>query len=338
MDSQSVPRLFVTRFSPTSSSVVHSVIPVIVTPLTHTHTCFSLPHPPHRLGHDMRSYDWTNVIGEQATTGLAVIAGVTAVTVASIFWLTRRSQAKLLLDPEAKYEVTLTQKDQLSPDTRRLRFELPSPSHVLGLPVGQHIYLSAQINGTLVVRPYTPVTSDEDRGHLDLVVKVYFANVHPKFPTGGKMSQYLEHMSVVTRYQKVGMMAGGTGITPMLQLMEAVCRDPSDQTHCSLLFANQTEQDILCRERLEELQRLLNLEANHPECQSFAARIKDRAPDPLFDPLTYKHFDDLSYIPTTILACEMDCLVDHSVAIAKACSMTLDVSWGSRIKYACVAA
>jgi cytochrome-b5 reductase len=318
----------------------------------------------------MRSYDWTNVIGEQATTGLAVIAGVTAVTVASIFWLTRRSQAKLLLDPETKYEVTLTQKDQLSPDTRRLRFELPSPSHVLGLPVGQHIYLSAQINGTLVVRPYTPVTSDEDRGHLDLVVKVYFANVHPKFPTGGKMSQYLEHMSlgdkmlvrgpsgrleykgdgrfairktksspaVVTRYQKVGMMAGGTGITPMLQLMEAVCRDPSDQTHCSLLFANQTEQDILCRERLEELQRLLNLEANHPECQSFAARIKDRASEPLFDPLTYKHFDDLSDIPITILACEMDCLVDHSVAIAKACSMTLDVSWGSRIKYACVAA
>merc|ERR1712130_887859 len=62
------------------------------------------------------------------------------------------------------------------------RFELPSPTHCLGLPIGQHIYLSARINGSLVVRPYTPTSSDEDLGHMDLVIKVYHANVHPKFP------------------------------------------------------------------------------------------------------------------------------------------------------------
>lgn len=37
---------------------------------------------------------------------------------------------------------------------------------------GQHIYLSARINGNLVVRPYTPVSSDDDKGFVDLVVKV----------------------------------------------------------------------------------------------------------------------------------------------------------------------
>ena len=31
---------------------------------------------------------------------------------------------------------------------------------------------------------------------MDLVVKVYFKNVHPKFPDGGKMSQYLENMNI----------------------------------------------------------------------------------------------------------------------------------------------
>lgn len=41
-----------------------------------------------------------------------------------------------------------------------------------GLPIGQHIYLSARIDGQLVVRPYTPVSSDEDKGFMDLVVKV----------------------------------------------------------------------------------------------------------------------------------------------------------------------
>ena len=41
-----------------------------------------------------------------------------------------------------------------------------------GLPVGQHIYLSARVDGQLVVRPYTPVSSDEDKSYMDLVIKV----------------------------------------------------------------------------------------------------------------------------------------------------------------------
>lgn len=48
---------------------------------------------------------------------------------------------------------------------------------------GQHIYLSAKIDGKLVVRPYTPVSSDDDKGFVDLVVKVKArgaASVHTK--------------------------------------------------------------------------------------------------------------------------------------------------------------
>lgn len=55
---------------------------------------------------------------------------------------------------------------------RKFVFELPSKAHILGLPVGKHVFLSANIDGKLVVRPYTPVTSDDDKGHMDLVIKV----------------------------------------------------------------------------------------------------------------------------------------------------------------------
>lgn len=34
------------------------------------------------------------------------------------------------------------------------------------------MYLSAKVNGSLVVRAYTPVSSDEDQGYVDLAVKV----------------------------------------------------------------------------------------------------------------------------------------------------------------------
>ena len=49
--------------------------------------------------------------------------------------------------------------------------------------------------------------------------------------------------------------SGGTGITPMLQVIRAIQRDPSDHTEVWLLFANQTEEDILLRSELEALPR-----------------------------------------------------------------------------------
>lgn len=64
------------------------------------------------------------------------------------------------------------------------------------MPIGQHIHLSAKISDDLVIRSYTPVSSDEDEGHVDLVIKVYFKNVHPKFPDGGKMSQHLDSLKI----------------------------------------------------------------------------------------------------------------------------------------------
>ena len=43
----------------------------------------------------------------------------------------------------------------------------------------------------------------------------------------------------------VGMLAGGTGITPMYQIVQEALRDTSDKTKFSLIFANQTLEDIL---------------------------------------------------------------------------------------------
>jgi len=37
---------------------------------------------------------------------------------------------------------------------------------------GQHVFLSARVNGELVIRAFTPVSSDDDEGFMDLVVKV----------------------------------------------------------------------------------------------------------------------------------------------------------------------
>ena len=103
-------------------------------------------------------------------TGVGVVA-VSAIIVKIILDNRKKVKKITLLNPNEKYPLKLSEKIELSHDTRLFRFALPSEEHCLGLPIGQHIYLSARVNGSLVVRPYTPTSSDEDLGHMDLVVK-----------------------------------------------------------------------------------------------------------------------------------------------------------------------
>ena len=46
------------------------------------------------------------------------------------------------------------------------------------------------------MRAYTPISSNDDLGRLDLLVKVYFAGHNPSHPPGGKMSQYLDSVKI----------------------------------------------------------------------------------------------------------------------------------------------
>lgn len=52
------------------------------------------------------------------------------------------------------------------------RFALPRKDASLGLPIGQHVSVMAEINGKQISRSYTPTTSDDDLGHFDLLIKV----------------------------------------------------------------------------------------------------------------------------------------------------------------------
>ena len=52
------------------------------------------------------------------------------------------------------------------------------------------------------------------------------------------------------------MLAGGTGVTPMYQVANAILKNPADKTKITLLFANVSADDILIEEELTNLQAL----------------------------------------------------------------------------------
>lgn len=51
----------------------------------------------------------------------------------------------------------------------------------------------------------------------------------------------------------LGMIAGGTGITPMLQIIRAALKNPQDRTKLSLIYANVNPEDILLKKELDLL-------------------------------------------------------------------------------------
>lgn len=183
------------------------------------------------------------------------------------------------LNPKEWIAVKLIENVKISNDTRLLRFALPTPQHKLGLPVGHHMLVQAPDERKMVVRAYTPVSSDENRGEFTLCVKVYFGGLNRKFPFGGKLSQYMNVMNIGDelkvkgpfgrlsytgrgrfmlskenrRVNRLGFICGGTGITPAFQVMKAICKDENDTTEVMLLYANRTPSDILMREELEKM-------------------------------------------------------------------------------------
>mmetsp|Transcript_29837 Transcript_29837/g.43981 ORF Transcript_29837/g.43981 Transcript_29837/m.43981 type:complete len:932 (+) Transcript_29837:87-2882(+) len=203
------------------------------------------------------------------------------------------------LNKKKKMAFALVEREEITHNVRRLRFALQSPEHVLGLPVGQHMFVSAKIDGALCMRAYTPLTGDEVQGYFDLLIKVYYANEHPKFPEGGKMSQHLNSLTIGQTIDVRGplghidykgkglfdidgkeiqcrdilMMAGGTGITPMWQVMSAVLRDEADSTKLNLIFANNTEDDILLQEELNDM------DSENEQCQVYHTIATPKNPE-----------------------------------------------------------
>ncbi|TFL06684.1 NADH-cytochrome b5 reductase 1 [Pterulicium gracile] len=194
-----------------------------------------------------------------------IVAAAVAVLTAFVLWrITSGSkQAKKetpVLNPHEYQDFPLVEKIVVSHNTAIYRFSLPKPTDVLGLPIGQHIAICAEINGKLISRNYTPTSSDDQRGYFDLLVKTYdqgniskllsLLKVGDTIKVKGPRGQF-NYTPNLSRH--LGMIAGGTGLTPMLQIIHAIFKNPEDKTKVSLIYANVTHDDILLKHELDEL-------------------------------------------------------------------------------------
>jgi cytochrome-b5 reductase len=190
-------------------------------------------------------------------------------------------EAPVALNAKKWFAFPLESREDINHNTRRLRFRLPVED--LGLPVGMHIFLRGKVNGKPVMRAYTPAGFGPF--YVEFVIKVYFP-LPPKFPEGGILTQHMNKLKIgdtlefkgplghldfdcsgttlprdtLSTFKKdgmpggsfkhLGLIAGGSGITPCLQVATELLKLDRDFT-ISLLYANQTPEDILCQEELD---------------------------------------------------------------------------------------
>ncbi len=173
--------------------------------------------------------------------------------------------------------VELVDRVKVSPSSSVLRFQLPDSTRPLQLSTCACILARAEIpNKTsksvmeAVIRPYTPISTNALVGYMDLLVKNY--------PTTGTMSKFLHEVEIGStsisfkhipfnvkiqapfQQKHIIMLAGGTGITPMIQALHSILgmdddsllqqRIPNEQK-VTLLYGSQHSQDILTQPLLD---------------------------------------------------------------------------------------
>merc|ERR1719401_1926997 len=160
----------------------------------------------------------------------------------------------------------LLSKTEISHDTRIFTFGLEA-SKPLGLSTCACLLMKGvdgpvDAEGKPVIRPYTPVSTNAMSGKFELMVKVY---------PDGKMSQYLDNLNVGQYMQfkhvggnvkiqypfnkkEIGMIVGGTGITPMIQALHCVLGTKDDTSKVAMLYGSKTSDEILAKETLDAWQ------------------------------------------------------------------------------------
>lgn len=158
-------------------------------------------------------------------------------------------------------DLKLTNIKPVSHDTSIYTFAFPESNQTSGLITASAIltkYVTPK--GSNVVRPYTPITDVNDKGKFELLVKTY---------ENGKMSKHIKELNVndtlafkgpilkwkwtPNEFKEIGLIGGGTGITPLYQVIHEVLKNDSDRTKITLLYGSKSVEDTLLKSELDKL-------------------------------------------------------------------------------------
>ncbi|KAH8316273.1 hypothetical protein KR067_003896 [Drosophila pandora] len=206
-------------------------------------------------------------------------------------WTTYGSHTSSKLDSptleEESYEYEVTRTKEFNHDSFELSLQSNQREVLMVLPVGYHVSLEAPLDGKVVQRSYTPVESSllgleaNPPEGLHFLVKRY---------PNGPMSSHLHQLSVGSRIQltpprggfqlseltghrNILLLAAGSGLTPILSLLQPILKRNTNRIESlQLFYFNKTKEDIWLKEKLEEL----HLQDERFSCTHFLSQAEDQ--------------------------------------------------------------
>lgn len=199
----------------------------------------------------------------------------------------RYSGPKVYNEPSKTFKggdewVDLKLKDlwNISPNTKHYVFELNSPDDLSGL-VSASCLMAKYVTpkGSNVVRPYTPVSDVDQKGTIEFVIKTYPEGKFSKHAYDLKPNDTVSFKGPIVKwkwepnqFKHISLIGGGSGITPLYQLLHEITKNPDDKTKVNLYYGSLTEEDILLRKELDKIA------AEHKD-QVSVHYFLDKAPD-----------------------------------------------------------
>mmetsp|Transcript_64492 Transcript_64492/g.104365 ORF Transcript_64492/g.104365 Transcript_64492/m.104365 type:complete len:312 (-) Transcript_64492:1249-2184(-) len=180
---------------------------------------------------------------------------------ATALWTERAYMAAappVALSPSEFKKFKCVNVERVTSNTNKYVFELPDGG-VPGLTVASVLVCKVNIDGKDEIRPYTPVSGDETPGRMELVVKVYEQGKVSKAFGNLKAGDFMEMKGPFKKFEykpnekkEIGMVCGGSGITPMYQVIDAIVRNPADKTKVKLVFCNVAQEDIILKGQIDQ--------------------------------------------------------------------------------------
>ncbi|XP_025862804.1 NADH-cytochrome b5 reductase-like isoform X2 [Vulpes vulpes] len=134
------------------------------------------------------------------------------------------------LSPETFLAFRISAMDKLTEDTYRVRFALPRNSQ-LGLRPGQHLILRGKVDDLEIQRAYTPISPANAEGYFEVLIK----------------------------HGELLMLASGTGLAPMVPVLQSITDNAEDETFVTLVGCFKTFEGIYLKTFLQEQARFWNV-------------------------------------------------------------------------------
>nr|XP_025727482.1 NADH-cytochrome b5 reductase-like isoform X3 [Callorhinus ursinus] len=134
------------------------------------------------------------------------------------------------LSPETFLAFCISAVDRLTEDTYCVQFALPRNCQ-FSLRPGQHLILRGKVDGLEIQRAYTPISPANAEGYFEVLIK----------------------------YGELLMLASGTGLAPMVPILQSITDNAEDETFVTLVCCFKTFEGIYLKTFLQEQARFWNV-------------------------------------------------------------------------------